>query len=160
MSEQQQTGDATETEAATETEQITLPDDHPLVRTLAEQKKAIKELKARAARLDEIEESQKSEADKAAERLSKAEQRAAEAEARVLRREVAIEHKLDKDDAALLDALTDEDAMRRFAERLATAGKDKQKTHVVRGEGKTQNSSATSADPRRAWLRENVRDGG
>ena len=72
-----------------------------------------------AKRLAEIEEANKSEAEKTAERLAKAEQAAAEAEARALRREIALEHKLSKDDAALLDAVTDEDAMRRLAERLA-----------------------------------------
>src|SRR5690349_3293430 len=59
-----------------------------------------------AKKLAEIEEANKSEAQKAAERLTKAEQRAVEAEAKVLRREIAIEHKLSTDDAALLDALT------------------------------------------------------
>lgn len=116
-----------ETTAEQRAETLTLPDDHPLVKTLAEQKKAIRDLKARAAKLDEIEESQKSEAEKAADRLAKAEQRAAEAEAKVLRREIALEHSLSKDDAELLDGLTDEAAMRRLAERLAAASEDKQK---------------------------------
>lgn len=154
----EQTAEATETEAAaTESkaetaEPITLPDDHPLVRTLAEQKKAIKDLKAKAARLDEIEESQKSEAEKTADRLAKAEKRAADAEARVLRREIALEHELDKDDAALLDALTDEDAMRKFAERLAAAKTDKKKQgNYVPSEG---TSSRPQADPKRTFLRE------
>lgn len=127
------TAEATETgtEAGTTTEQqaemVTLPDDHPLIKTLAEQKKALKELRARAAKLDEIEEAQKSEAEKAADRLAKAEQRAAEAEAKALRREVALAHGLNSDDAELLDNLTDEAAMRRLAERLAAANEDKRK---------------------------------
>lgn len=77
------------------------------------------ELKAKAAKLDEIEEANKSEAEKVAERLAKAEAAAREAEARALRREIALEHGLSKEDAALLDAVTDEDAMRRLAARLA-----------------------------------------
>lgn len=114
-------------DAATSTEEASqpavLPDDHPLVKTLAAQKEQIRALKERAQQLDQIEESQKSEAEKAAERLSNAEQRAVEAEARALRREVALEHNLSKDDAALLDAITDEDAMRALATRLAVSGR-------------------------------------
>src|SRR5690606_9263553 len=88
----------------------------------AEARKWEKRAKANAAaakRLAEIEEAQKSEAEKAAERLAKAERAAAEAEARALRRDIALEYKLSKDDAGLLDAVSDEDAMRRLAERLA-----------------------------------------
>ena len=80
-----------------------------------------KEYKPAADKLAEIEEANKSEAQKAAERIAAAEQAAAAAEARALRREIALEHRLGKDDAALLDGMTDEDAMRRLAERLAKA---------------------------------------
>ena len=72
-----------------------------------------------ATRLAEIEESTKSEAQRAAERLAEAERKATEAESRALRREVALAHKLTPEDAALLDTITDEDAMRKLAERLA-----------------------------------------
>src|SRR5690606_16660079 len=100
------------------------------------------ELKAKAAKLDEIEEANKSEAEKVAERLAKAERAAAEAEARALRREIALEHKLSKDDAALLDAVSDEDAMRRLAARLAEQAAERDR-HIsnhgayVPAEGKT-----------------------
>jgi len=97
-----------------------------------------------AQRLAEIEEANKTEAEKAAERLAKAEQTAKDAEARVLRREVALEHKLGKDDAALLDSITDEDAMRALAARLAGGG-SKQKNHVPR-EG--SNPASGSSDER------------
>ncbi|MEU7609544.1 hypothetical protein [Micromonospora sp. NPDC049204] len=98
-----------------------------------------------AKRLGEIEEAQKSEADKAAERLAKAEQTARDAEARALRREVAIDHKLSKDDAALLDSITDEDAMRRLAERLGQQAQDRRKqgNHVPR-EGNNQHPDKNS----------------
>ncbi|MGI5493827.1 hypothetical protein [Microtetraspora malaysiensis] len=97
------------------------------------------DLKAKAAKLDEIEEANKTEAQKTAERLAQAEQAAATAEARALRREVALEHKLGKDDAALLDAITDEDAMRRLAERLAQQQKAAETTvgAYVPGMGKS-----------------------
>ena len=104
-----------------------------------------------AKRLGEIEESQKSEAEKAAERLAKAEQRATEAEARALRREIAIEHKLGKEDAELLDSLTNEDAMRRLAERLASAAEDKKNNgNFVPNEG---NNPSPPTDSKREFLR-------
>ena len=98
-----------------------LPDDHPLVKTLASQKDEIKALKAKATRLDEIEDAQKTAEQRAAESLSAAEKRVADAEARADRRDVAIEHGLSTEDAALLDDLTDPDSMRRLAARLAAA---------------------------------------
>ena len=104
---------------------VQLPDDHPLVKSLAAQKDEIKELKAKAARLAEIEDAQKSAEQKSAEREAAAEKRAADAEARAIRREVALDFKLSKDDAALLDTVGDEDAMRALAKRLAVAAEDK-----------------------------------
>lgn len=78
-----------------------------------------KENKTAADELASIREANKTAEEKAAERLAVAENAAAAAEAKVLRREIAIEHKLGKDDAALLDNITDEDAMRALAARLA-----------------------------------------
>lgn len=82
---------------------------------------------AAASRLQQIEDASKSEAQRAAEAQAAAETRAAEAEARVLRREVALDPAgdgtaaaLSREDAALLDAITDEAAMRALAARLAT----------------------------------------
>jgi hypothetical protein len=111
-----------------------------------------------AKRLAEIEESQKTEAQKAAERLTKAEQRAAEAEAKVLRREVALEHQLGKDDAALLDGLTDEAAMRALAARLG-AGTGKKSNYVPR-EGTNPNAAATGAGDEREFVRTLFGSGG
>lgn len=81
--------------------------------------KRAKENAEAAKRLAEIEEAQKSEAERVAERIAKAEQATRDAEARALRREIALEHGLSKEDAVLLDAVSDEDAMRRLAARLA-----------------------------------------
>ncbi|AYF29303.1 hypothetical protein CSH63_17895 [Micromonospora tulbaghiae] len=102
-----------------------------------------------AKRLAEIEEANKTEAEKVAERLAKAEQTAREAEAKTLRREVALEHHLSGDDAALLDAITDEAAMRRLAERLAKGADDRRRrnNHVPR-EGSNQHSGKPSTDMR------------
>lgn len=96
-----------------------LPDDHPLVKTLAAQKEKIAALQEKARRLDEIEESNKSEAEKASERLAAAEAEAAEAKAKNLRLGVALEHNLSTDDIALLEGITDEGIMRALAARLA-----------------------------------------
>lgn len=80
----------------------------------------------------------KTEAEKFAERLAEVEKRAADAEARATRREIALEHKLSKDDAALLDSLTDEGAIKALAARLAGES-DKKRNHVPR-EGNTPSS--------------------
>lgn len=88
-----------------------------------------KENKSAADELAGIRESQKSEAEKAAERLADAERKVALAEARAVRREVALDFKLSKEDATLLDSVTDEDAMRALAGRLAAKGEaDRKKT--------------------------------
>lgn len=107
-----------------------LPDDHPLVKAYAAQKDEIKALRGRSEKLAEIEDANKTEIQRATEAATAAEQRAAEAEARALRREVALEVGLSKDDAAYLDALTDEDAMRALAGRLAAAADLKQESQV------------------------------
>ena len=99
-------------------------------------------------RLAEIEESQKSEADKATERLADAERRASEAEARATRRDIAIEHKLSTEDAALLDTITDEDTMRALAARLASVAADSKHGNYVPREG---NNPPAKPDERRAF---------
>lgn len=113
-----------------------LADDHPLVKTLAAQKEQIKALKERTQLLDEIEESRKSESEKAAERLTQAEARATEAEARASRRDVALEFSLSSGDAQLLDTIDDGDAMRKLAERLSVAAVERRtQGNVVPREG-------------------------
>lgn len=126
-----------------------LPNDHPLVTALAAQKEEIKTLKEKAARLDQLEEAQKSAEEKAAEREAAALKRAADAEAKALRREVALENNLSKDDAALLDTVNDEDAVRALAKRLAADAKRKSGNYVP-SEG---NNQPAPADERRAFVR-------
>lgn len=142
MSEQTAEAAATETEAATENAEQQEQKPTETVdfwkQKAREQEKRAKENAEAARRLSEFEDAQKSEAEKAADRLAKAEQRATEAEAKALRREVALEHSLTKGDAELLDALTDEDAMRRLAARLAEASEDKRKNgNRAPNEGRT-----------------------
>ena len=98
--------DATETEAVETAPQTTepvpagpvqLPDDHPLVKTLAAQKELIRDLKVKAGRLDEIEEAQKSELQKALDRADAAEKRAADAEIAHLRSSTAARYGVPED---------------------------------------------------------------
>jgi len=128
--------------------EVRLPDDHPLVKTLEAQKAEIRSLK-----------DQRTDAEKVADRLAEVEQRAVQAEARVLRREVALDPTgdgksapLSKADAELLDTVTDEAAMRALAKRLA-ADAANQATHgnVVPGEG---TNPRPQPDAKRTFLRE------
>jgi hypothetical protein len=105
-----------------------------------------------AKRLADLEDANKSETQKVTERLAEAERKALEAEARVLRRDVAIEHKLTAEDAALLDTITDEAAMRALAVRLAPAEPDNntRRNHVPR-EG---TNPRPASDPMRDFARD------
>lgn len=120
-------------ETATEIPQQ-LPDDHPLVKTLAAQKQQIKELKEQNQRVDELEQAQLTEQEKAEARVKAAEERAAELEARNNIAEVALEFGLSKEDAGLLKGVSSVEAMRSLAERLAEPAKRKQ-NHYVPTEG-------------------------
>jgi hypothetical protein len=73
-------------------EPIRLPDDHPLLKTLATLREENKGLKSKAGRLDEIEEAQKTELQKAQERADAAERRASDAEAARLKSATAAKH--------------------------------------------------------------------
>lgn len=151
-----QSADATETVAPANDQQQ--PDASPKPtetvefwkQKAREQEKRAKENAEAARRLSEIEDASKSEAQRAAERLTEAEKRAAEAEARVLRRDIAIENKLTAEDAALLDTITDEAAMRLLAQRLAGSDRTTNKNHVPR-EG---NNHRPSSDPMREFARD------
>jgi hypothetical protein len=84
---------------------ITLPDDHPLVKTLAAQKESLKELREKAKRLDEIEEANKTELQKALDRAEAAEKAASSAESARLRASIAAKHGVPE---ALLTGSTEE----------------------------------------------------
>lgn len=123
-----------------------LPADHPLVKTLAEQKKAIKELKARTARLDEIEDAQKSESEKVAERLAKADAEVATVPSKVadaLRVHLVALHEIDKDDAELFLTATEPELLLKQVTRLVGQSDKRKKTNTVPREGQT---SSTSGD--------------
>lgn len=132
-----------------------LPADHPLVKTLAEQKKAIKELKARTARLDEIEDAQKSEAEKVADRIAKAEAEVATVPSKVaaaLREHLVALHEIDKDDAELFLTATEPDLLLKQVTRLVGQSDKRKKTNVVPREG-TNPSTPGGDDELRAFAR-------
>jgi hypothetical protein len=83
------------TETVTESDQehgtAELPADHPLVKTLEANKATIRELKAKAKRLDEFEQASKSETQKLTEFAASETARADTAEQALLRYEVATE---------------------------------------------------------------------
>lgn len=110
------------------------------------------ELKAKAARLDELEAANKSELEKANERAAEAEEVARKAAADALRLKVALRHGISDEDAELFLTGHDEETLTRQAERLAAATSDrKKKGPVVPGEG---SSPATAASDEREAARQ------
>lgn len=111
-----------------------LPDDHPLVKTLEAQKATIKELKARTKRLDEIEEASKTEAEKTADRIAKAEAEAATVPAKVagaLKEHLAGIHGFEPEDVELFLTATDPELLLKQVTRLLGQS-GKRKNHVPR----------------------------
>ena len=97
-----------------------LPADHPLVKALAAQKDEIKALKAKASRLDEFEQAQKSDADRAADALAQAQAEATQATAELLRYRAAAAHGItDAEDIELFLTGSDEETLQRQAKALA-----------------------------------------
>ncbi len=151
------------TETVTEGQQHTIPEvdfeqypaDHPLVRTLAAQKsqlKDYKDLKAKASRLDEIEEAQKSESEKVAERLAKADTEVAGIPLRVceaLKVHLVTIHEIAPEDAELFLTATDPETLLKQVDRLV--GQSGKRKNIVPREGRTPNQSLV--DPTRDFLR-------
>lgn len=85
------------------------------------------DLKAKAAKLDEIEEANKSEIQKASDRAAAAEDRATKAESAALRLRIAAKHGISDEDADLFLTGTDEASLTKQAERLAGRAADQAK---------------------------------
>lgn len=108
-----------------------------------------KDNKSAADELAKVRENQMTEAEKAEARVKTAEERVRDLEAANARKDVAIEHRLDPDDAELLNDLTDVDAMRRLASRLQAAANDAAGPHSPRpdkNQGRSSSGPATTAD--------------
>lgn len=101
------------------------------------------DLKTKAAKLAEIEDAQKTEAQKAADALATQKRRADQAEAKARALGIATEFKLGADDAALLAELSDETAQRKLAERLAAQQNGEQPGRV----GYSVDHSSTQSSP-------------
>lgn len=136
--------DAEQPRTATTSE---LPADHPLVKTLAAQKAEIKDLKGKAARLSEIEEAQKSDAEKTADRIAKAEAEAATVPAKVADALkgylVGLNPEIDAEKAELFLTATDPELLlKQFSQLVELSGKRKN-TNTVPREGTSTETSTT-----------------
>lgn len=102
------------------------------------------DLKAKAEKYDELEAANKSEIERANDAKTAAEERAAKAEADALRLRIATQHGItDADDIDLFLTGTDEETLKKQAERLGQRSEDRKKTgNVVPKEGKTHQPTA------------------
>lgn len=94
-------------------------DDTDWVAEARKWEKRAKENKSAADELAELKRAQMSDAEKAATALSEAEERAQRAEAALARYEIAAEFGLSKEDVEALSSISDPDALRTVAQRLA-----------------------------------------
>lgn len=146
MSETTAEATATETEATTEQETEQKPTETVEFwkQKAREQEKRAKDNANAAKRLAEIEESQKSEADKTADRIKQLETEAENARRDALRFKVASEFGIASERAELLLTGSDEETMRRQAEALKGESDERKKQgNRVPREGTT---SSTSGD--------------
>lgn len=103
-----------------------------------------KELRAKAERFDQLEEAQKSELQKLADRLEATERQRAAAEARALRHEVAAEFGITREHAELFLTASDEAALRQQAEAFAGVVEQRKRNgNHVPGEGSTPQTGDT-----------------
>ena len=126
-----------------------LPEDHPLVRTLAAQKDEIKALKAKAQKLDEIEDAQKTQAQKDADRIAELESKVAETTVAALRFKVASKFGINDEDADLFLTGSDEETITKQAERLAAKQEDAGKPRAPKpdpNQGRSSSGSPSTAD--------------
>lgn len=128
---------------------ITSQDD--LNRIIGERVKRAKpadydDLKAKAAKLDEIEQANKSEIEKANDRVAKAEAEAAKVPSLVagqLREHLAKLHAIDSEDAELFLTATDPELLLKQADRLLARGSQRKKSNHVPREGTSPTSGGS-----------------
>lgn len=124
------------------------PPDHPLVKRLEALKAELKEAKPKAKRLTELEEASKSDAEKAADRIAKAEAEAATVPNKVadaLRGHLIEMHSIDPQDAELFLTATDPELLLKQVARLVESSPRSKRNHVPR-EG--TNHQTTESDER------------
>lgn len=123
-----------------------------------EQERRAKDNADAAKRLAEIEDAQKSDAEKTAERISKAEAEVATVPSKVadaLREHLVALHEIDKDDAELFLTASDPELLLKQITRLVGQKDKTRKTHIVPREG---NNPSSQSDPKREFLRGLTRD--
>lgn len=148
MSEQTAEATATETDATTEQQAEQKPTETVdfWKQKAREQEKRAKDNAAAAKRLAEYEESQKTETEKAADRIAKAEAEVASVPAKVagaLREHLVALHGIEQDDAELFLTATDPDLLLKQVTRLVGQSDKRKKTNnVVPREGNNPSSKA------------------
>lgn len=101
------------------------------------------DLKTKAAKLDEIEAANQTEAEKQAKRLADLEAELSTTRRDSLRIKIASANGItDAEDIDLFLTGTDEETLTKQAKRLAERTADRKKSHVVPGEGKTPSSNS------------------
>lgn len=128
----------------TKGDHASLPDDHPLVKTLAAQKDEIRELKAKATRLDEIEEAEKSEIERITESYEKTQFELRDAQNALVRERIARKHGLPDELAELLPS-GDEEQVEAKAKYLSTLVNDPVRLPDP-SQGSTSTNQATDKD--------------
>ena len=136
---------APEAQSEVVTEAVAEEQQHPETDWKAEARKWEQRAKSNRDELDQLK-AAATDADKATSELANLKQQMAELKAANDRKDVAIEFKLSADDAALLSAVTDVEAMRTIADRLS-----KKPTGYVPNEG-TQ--SPAPEDEARLFVRQ------
>ncbi|OBG32446.1 hypothetical protein A5671_07750 [Mycolicibacter heraklionensis] len=130
--------EAPEQQSEQSSHQDELPADHPLVKSLAATRAELKELRGKAKRLDALEEAQKSEAEKVADRIAKAEAEAASVPSRVadsLRSHLVALHGISTDDAELFLTSADPDILLKQVARLTDQRSKRERANHVPREG-------------------------
>lgn len=151
MSEES-TAEVTETEtAATESQETETTKPTETVEfwkaKAREQEKRAKDNAQAAKRLAEIEEANKSEAEKAADRIKALEADAEKARTEAMRFKVASKYGIGDEDADLFLTGSDEESLTRQAERLAARAEERRKqgNHVA-SEGQSAGAKSSTAD--------------
>lgn len=157
MSEQQ-TAEATATEPTAGTDQQSQQKPTETVdfwkQKAREQEKRAKDNAEAARQLGQIQDAQKTETEKVADRIAKADAEVATVPAKVadaLRAHLVVLHEIDKDDAELFLTATEPDLLLKQVARLVGRESDRKKQHVVPREGQTPSSGENDE---RAFARE------
>lgn len=136
-----------------------LPADHPLVKTLAALKAQNKELKGKAKRADEYEEAQKSEAEKVADRIARAEAAEAAVPSKVaqgLRDHLVSIHQIAAEDAELFLTADEPELLVKQVTRLLEQSGKPRPPKPDPNQGRTSAEASTPADQFASIIRQQL----